>query len=254
MEMVTINKNNLDEHPGVVCFFNKKNPAFPIKKEWLKKRFVEGFQVKLIYSKNPKKLVGFIEYVPGEFAWRAVSAKEYLFIHCIWIYPNNNKNQGFGSRLIEECISDAKNNSFKGVAVVTSKNAFMAESGLFLKNGFNKISNDERGNELLAINFNGAELPTVNDWKSKLEAYQGLHIIYTKQCPWVARMVEEIKETDQVKNLGLKIIELKTPKEAQNAPSLYASFNLIYNGKLLADRYISITRFNNILKKEKLIG
>lgn len=66
-------------------------------------------------------------------------------------------------------------------------------------------------------------------------------------------MVEEIKETDKVKNLGLKITELKTAKEAQNAPSLYASFNLIHNGKLLSDRYISTTRFNNILKKEKLI-
>lgn len=253
MEIVTINKTNLEEHPGVVCFFNKKNPAFPIKKEWLKKRFAEGFQIKLLYSKDRKKLVGFIEYVPGEFAWRAISAIEYLFIHCIWIYPNNNKNQGFGSLLIEECIRDAKLNGFKGVAVVTSKKAFMAESGLFIKNGFSKISNDEKENELLALNFNGAEMPTVNDWKSKLVTFQGLHIVYTKQCPWVARMVEEIKETDKVKNLGLKITELKTSKEAQNAPSLYASFNLIHNGKLLSDRYISTTRFNNILKKEKLI-
>lgn len=34
------------------------------------------------------------------------------------------------------------------------------------------------------------------------------------------------------------------------APSIYATFNLINNGKLLADHYISLTRFNNIIKKE----
>lgn len=253
MEIVTVDKSNLENHPGVICFINKKNPAHPIKKEWLKKRFSDGYQIKLLYSSDPKKLVGFIEYVPGEFAWRAVSAKEYMFIQCIWIYPNKNKNQGFGSRLIEECINEAKNNHFKGVAAVTSKNAFMANSSLFLKNSFRKISDDGKGNDLLALNFKNAKPPTIKDWKSKLQAFNGLHIVYTKQCPWVARMVEEIKDSKQVKNLGLQVSELKTPEEAQNAPSMYATFNLIYNGKLLADRYISNTRFNNILKKEKLI-
>jgi len=50
--------------------------------------------------------------------------------------------------------------------------------------------------------------------------------------------------------LELHVTELKTAEEAQNAPSLYATFNLVYNGTLLADHYISNTRFKNILKKE----
>lgn len=28
---------------------------------------------------------GFIEYLPGEHAWRAVHADGYLFIHCLWV-------------------------------------------------------------------------------------------------------------------------------------------------------------------------
>jgi ribosomal protein S18 acetylase RimI-like enzyme len=253
MEIVKVDKSNLENHPGVICFINKKNPAHPIKKEWLQKRFSEGFQIKLIYSSDPKELVGFIEYVPGEFAWRAVSAKEYMFIHCIWIYPNKNKNRGFGSHLIEECINEAKKNNFNGVATVTGKNAFMAGSSLFLKNGFKKISDDGKGNDLLALNFKNSNPPVINDWKSKLQTFNGLQIVYSKQCPWVARMVEEIQNTPELEKTGLQISELKTPEEAQNAPSMYATFNLIYNGKLLADRYISMTRFKNILKKEKLI-
>ena len=50
--------------------------------------------------------------------------------------------------------------------------------------------------------------------------------------------------------MELKLTELKSAKEAQNAPSIYASFNLIYNGKLLADHYISNRRFENIINKE----
>ena len=53
--------------------------------------------------------------------------------------------------------------------------------------------------------------------------------------------------------LKLNIVELTSPKEAQNAPSIYATFNLIYDGKLLADHYISARRFTNIIKKEKII-
>ncbi len=176
-----------------------------------------------------------------------------MFIHCIYIYPNENKNQGLGTLLIDECIADAKQNNYNGVAVITSSRAFMAESGLFLKYGFLATGNDGTGNELLVFKLNGGPVPVINDWKSQLPKYQGLHIVYTRQCPWVARMVEEIRESDLQKRLNLKITELKTPLEAQNAPALYSTFVLINNGKLLADRYISLTRLNNILRKEKLI-
>ena len=48
----------------------------------------------------------------------------------------------------------------------------------------------------------------------------------------------------------LNLFELKTAKDAQNAPSVYASFNLVKNGRLLADHYISSKRFQNIINKE----
>ena len=49
---------------------------------------------------------------------------------------------------------------------------------------------------------------------------------------------------------GFEITEIKTAKEAQQAPSGYGVYSLVYNGKLLSDHYISNTRFKNILKKE----
>jgi len=39
-------------------------------------------------------------------------------------------------RLLESCLSDAKKSQCRGVAVVTSSDAFMARSDLFIKAGF----------------------------------------------------------------------------------------------------------------------
>jgi hypothetical protein len=50
--------------------------------------------------------------------------------------------------------------------------------------------------------------------------------------------------------MELNITELETAEQAQNAPSIYSVFNLVYDGKLLVDHYISNTRFLNIIKKE----
>jgi hypothetical protein len=164
-----------------------------------------------------------------------------------------NKNKGLGSMLVSDCIEDAKSNNYNGVAVVTSSKSFMADKELFLKNGFSLAETDGTGNDLLVYKLKDGPAPVINDFNKQLNRYQGLHILYSKQCPWVARLIEEIKETGMAKQLDLQITELTTPEEAQQAPSLYSAFNLIFNGKLLADRYISLTRFNNILKKEKLI-
>ena len=78
---------------------------------------------------------GFIEYIPGEFAWRAVDAKGYMFIHCLWVV-GKSKGKGFGEILLNECIEDAKKQKMNGVAVLVSDDNWMANKKIFLKNGF----------------------------------------------------------------------------------------------------------------------
>ncbi|MFW6245807.1 MAG: hypothetical protein ACOC13_00015 [Tangfeifania sp.] len=80
-EIVSINRKNLHEYPDLVCFINAKHPAHALKTEWMEKQLSEGLRIKLLYLPGHKKAAGFIEYIPGENAWRAVSAKGYLFIH-----------------------------------------------------------------------------------------------------------------------------------------------------------------------------
>lgn len=252
-KIVQVTPDNLKEHPQAICYINPKHESYNLKAEWLKQRQKEGLVIKLLYPEGEKKAQGLIEYTRGENAWRAVSAPGYMFIHCIWVYSNEYKGKGLGKVLLNDCIKDAEKQSLNGVAVLVSNDAFMAKSALFRKNGFTVADNAKPGFELLVKQFGDAPLPKFNDWQSSLKTFQGLQIVYTKQCPWVARFVSELESYTKEKGLKLTITELKTPAEAQAAPSPYTTFNLINNGKLLADHYISMTRFNNILKKEKLI-
>nr|KXH75892.1 MAG: hypothetical protein AM324_05130 [Candidatus Thorarchaeota archaeon SMTZ1-83] len=232
------------------CFLNPQNVGYQMKLEWLKQRFAEGLRIKLLYPEEEGKCIGFIEYLPGEYAWRAVDARGYMFIHCIWISPNKYKREGYGSLLVRECVEDAEENGKYGVAVLTSEGSFMAGKDLFLKSGFEPVAKDKPSFELMVRSLNKGPLPKFRDYEGQLSRYQGLHIIYANQCPWVARSIKDLEEIGAKEGLKLTVTELKTAEEAQNAPSLYATFNLVYNGRLLADHYISKTRFLNIIKKE----
>jgi N-acetylglutamate synthase-like GNAT family acetyltransferase len=249
VKIITIDENNISEYPPK-CFLNPKNEGYLIKREWLQKRFSDGLIIKQLYTEDEKKCIGFIEYVPGEYAWRAVDAKGYLFIHCLWISPNKYKDKGYGSLLVEECVKDAEKQGKCGVAVLTSEGPFMAGKDLFLKKGFKSVSSVKPSFELMVKTLKRGPKPKFMDWENQLSKYNGLNMIYSNQCPWVARFIDELDEIAKKKDLELKVTELKNAKEAQNAPSVYASFNLVYDGKLLADHYISKTRFLNIIKRE----
>ena len=146
--IIDVNQKNIAKYPPT-CFLNPKNEGYLIKREWLKKRFAEGMRIKLLYLENERKCNGFIEYVPGEYAWRAVDARDYMFIHCIWISPNKYKKKGYGSILINECVEDAKREGKYGVAVVTSEGPFMAGKALFAKNGFKSVAQAKPSFELM---------------------------------------------------------------------------------------------------------
>jgi hypothetical protein len=246
-KIIEVSLDNLADHPQVICFINPKHEFYHKKVEWLKEQFNHGLRIKLLYLEGEKRPVGFIEYIPGEYCWRSVNAKGYMFIHCLWTNGKKYQHQGLGSLLIKEVENDAKD--MLGVAVVTSDKSFMSDDQIFLKNGYLKIA--ESGKEQLMMKqFEKGSQPSLNDWQGELEKHQDLTIIYSKQCPWVARFLEEVKPFLEKEKLKPKIIEIKTPAEAQKAPSLYSVFNLIFERRLLADRYISTTRFMNIVRKE----
>lgn len=246
-KLVDVNTDNLRDYPQAICFINAKHKTWHNKADWLAAQFKHGLKIKLLFLEGVKRPFGFIEYVPGEHCWRPVSAKGYMFIHCLWTNGRKFQRQGLGGMLIDEAVRDAK--GMLGVAAVTSSKAFMADRRVFEKSGF-KLTREMGTEQLMVKQLKKGPKPEFNDWEKELAKQKGLTMVYSKQCPWVARFIEDVQPVLKQSKLKPKIIELKTAKQAQKAPSPYGSFNLIYNGKLLSDRYISITRLKNIVKKE----
>jgi len=196
---------------------------------------------------------GYIEYLPGEFAWRGVDAGGFMFIHCVWIFSRRHQGKGWGSVLVESCLDDARKAGMRGVAVMVRDGPWMAGRRLFLANGFEVVDNAPPDYQLLALKFDRAAANPAfkKDWDKKLEQYSnGLTIIRSSQCPHIAKFAAEITEAAEAEYaIRPTVVELESWRDAQNAPTPYAIFALIYNGRLLADHQISRTRFRNIMNK-----
>jgi hypothetical protein len=61
-------------------------------------------RIQILYEGN--RSIAFIEYIPGEYAWRAVNADGYMLIHCIWVV-GSGKNKGYATRLLRLCEQEA---------------------------------------------------------------------------------------------------------------------------------------------------
>ncbi len=232
---------------GIGCLTNPKHQGFQPKVDWLQKRFDEGLRF-LLFRDTQGKPLAFLEYVPGEHAWRPVDARGWLFVHCLWVYPSGQKVGGLGTRLIRACLEEARQAGVSGVAAMVSDGPWMAGKQVFLKNGFVSIAEADRF-ELVIHRLKDGPEPRFRDISNNLAQYQGLHIVYGAQCPMLPKSVNDLAEMAAEHELELNVTVLDTPKKAQRAPSYYGVFNLVWNGRLLSDHYVSKGRFKNILRK-----
>ncbi len=134
IKIIDVPDDNVDK-TGFFCFMSKrKSEGFQRKLNWLKARFAEGMKIKML--ELPER--GFIEYIPDEYAWRAVNASGYLFIHCLWVV-GKSKGKGYAGVLLNECINDAKQAGMKGVAIVTSERVWLVGKEILRKHGFESV-------------------------------------------------------------------------------------------------------------------
>ena len=253
VEIIDTSGDNILEY-GVCGYKNIETAGYPEKIEWLKKRFQEGLKIKTLYS-HEDGTQGMIEYLPGEYCWRPVEARGYMFIHCVFSgFKRAYKGKGYGSLLLGECLKEAKNEGTHGVAVVTRKGAFMAGKELFSKHAFQVVDRAPPDFDLLVKKFDKtAPLPKFRgDWEKRLRRYgTGLTIIRADQCPYSVKNVKEICQTcEQTFGIKPNVIDLKNHQQAQNnSPCAFGTFCIVYNGKVIADHPISNTRFTNIMNK-----
>ena len=250
VEVVIANPENIAEF-SFCGFKDQKKEGYQKKLAWFKQRFEEGLVYKILRSKENGDL-GFIEYVPAEHSWRAVEAPGYMMIHCVFMGKRAYKEKGYASMLVRDCIEDSDLERKKGVAVVTSSRTFMAGHELFEKLGFENVDTAPPCFQLMALKFDDkAELPKFPaDWTERLNRYSdGLTLLYSDQCPYVHKWVGEIVEAAAEFNVEVKLEYIDSSAFAQNAPTAYGTYALIYNGELIADHPVSKRRFQNIMKK-----
>jgi len=229
-EIVTLTEENLHEHRAFCGLSGRYLEGHAQKIEWLKARWQEDLRYKLY--KVDGKNAGFIEYIPGEYAWRGVEADGYLFIHCFWVL-GKQKRHGYGRQLLEACLDDAQ--GYHGVTVVTSKTHWLPTPKIFLKNGFELADQAPPSFDLLVKRFSpDAPLPRFNrNWQNDHKFPRGLTFFKSDQCPYMYVMDDSILQIGKELNIPVNIERLETAQEAQNSPCVYGVMGLFYNGELL---------------------
>jgi GNAT superfamily N-acetyltransferase len=246
-EIKTVDASNIDES-GFFCYMSKRKEAgYKMKRDWLEARFAEGMKIKILHEDGGRD-TAFIEYIPGEYAWRAVNAKGYMVIHCLWVV-GKGKGKGYGRRLIEECVQDARAQKMKGVAMLTSDRTWLASKDIFEHNGFTEVDS-ALPFHLMALRFGTAPAPSLpRNWDERAQAFgRGLTVIRTAQCPYIENGARDILTFAKEKGIPARSVELKTAQEVQEqSPSAYGVFGTVLDGKLLAYQYLLQKDFEKLL-------
>ncbi len=247
-EVIDLTPENISDYG--VCGYKdvKKHLELRRKIKWFKEYYPKGLRIKVLFSKTGG-YQGMLEYIPGVYAHRPVDAKEYMFIHCIFVgFKNAFKGKGHASALIDECIKDANDKRMQGVAVVTRNGSFMAKKDIFLKKGFVVVDKAKPDFELLVLKFrHHAVPPKFKDMP--VEHYKkGLTIIRSPQCPYSVKNVDAMVETAKSMHIKTNIVDLEDSDSAQNSPCAFGTFCIIYEGEIISHHPISNTRFENIMK------
>ena len=142
MKIVEVTPQNVHQET-LFCIKDIKKPGFDSKRKWFEKRYNEGLRLRILKN-EVDKMLGFIEFTPALQAWRLVNADSFMFIHCIVVYSKKDRNQGYGSLLINEAEKEAKAHDLSGLCVMTSNGSWLADKTLFKKNGFIQIDKKDR--------------------------------------------------------------------------------------------------------------
>jgi ribosomal protein S18 acetylase RimI-like enzyme len=235
-EIIDVNKDNVEE-VGFFCLMSRKQgKGYRLKLRWIKECFSEGMKIKML--KLPER--GFIEYIPGEYAWRAVEAKGYMFIHCLWVV-GKSKARGHATLLLNECVEDAIEANMAGVAIATTPGNWLIGKKLFKQNGFESVDQAPPAFELMVKKFRDSESPCFSgSWEEKMSRCgKGLTIFRSNQCPYLEDAVNFFVDTADELSIPIKVVELTNAKEVRElALTAYGVFNVVYDGKPFSYHYL----------------
>lgn len=245
-ELIEVDAGNLDRL-GFFCLKSKpRDPGHSGKRGWLEARFAEGLRMTLLSLDGRSR--GFIETIPGRFAWRAVHAPDHLVIHCLWVV-GSAKGQGHGGRLLARAEAHAEDAGLAGIAMVTSRGNWLAGPKLLLRHGYDVVD-EAPGFQLLARRFRTAPPPRFpTDWAARRARFgPGVSLVRTDQCPYLARSIPTVRALAAARDLAFRDVVLTSAAEVRaRAPSPYGVYALLKDDRLLAHHLQTETALTRLL-------
>ncbi len=249
MSYIQITKNNI-ENEHICCALGAKqyDKAVLEKKQWLTDRMDEGL---VFYRLNERAKV-FIEYIPAEMAWVPIQAPNYMYINCLWV-SGKYKENGYAKQLIDYCKEDAISRDMDGIVHITGKKKlpYLSDNRFFEHLGFEVVDQAEPYFQLMALKWH--DYAVEPSFKTQLKISnvnnEGIAIYYTAQCPFAVGIVDELKKVAENHKVPFNTHRITTTEQAQNAPTLWTTFGLFYNGKFITHEIMSPNKFDKLLSK-----
>ena len=257
-EIVDVNATNVDQTTFFCLQSKPKSPGYLRKRKWLEKRFAEGLRIRMLGRRDKKRWSGergFIEYIPGEYAWRGVQATDYLFVHCLWVV-GKSRGKGGARKLLDVCLSDAKTGGFAGVATVTAENGFAAGRAFYEHFGFHAVAECDPRIALMVRPLKKRAKPpafSAGVLRGPSRYKSGLTILRSDQCPYIddaARIIQGEAESRGID--PIKVVELKSAAAIRRrSPTPYGVFATVLDGRLLSYRYLTPQEFEKAVDRTK---
>lgn len=241
MDLVDVGPDNV-ERTGFFCKMSQpKSAGYRRKLAWLEARFAEGLKIKMLDLSRGGR--GFIEYLPGEHAWRAVEAAGYTFIHCLWVV-GKSKGQGHAGRLLDACVADARREGRRGVAMLTSEGNWLLSRRFLAGRGFAPVAQAPPSFTLMVRELKSARkkasAPTMpDDWEARARRFgRGLTVVRTDQCPYLDDAARFALAEAKRRRISARVVELESAAEVRRrAPTPYGVYALVRDGELVTHHY-----------------
>ena len=235
MDIIKLTEKNIDkEH--ICCAFTSKDCAsgYAMKKDWLKTAFKNAYT----FRKLDAKAKVFIEYTPLEHSWLPISEGNFMVINCFWV-SGRYKGKGYGKKLLEQCIVDAKQAGLDGVISITGekKRPYMNDPKFLAHHGFECYDEAAPYFKLWGMKFNdSAKFPRFLDSArtGKCEVSEGIRAYYSNTCPFTEFYIRTFLQNyaDQ-KGIPLEIHHITSREEGRAMPIPWVICSVFYKGEFV---------------------
>ncbi len=247
MDFINLSTENLEqEHLCCIIRSRKPHPGVEAKRQWLSDRLKEGH----VFRKLNAKGCCFIEYAPLETAWVPINGDNFYYIYCLWV-QGEFKGKGYGKKLMEYCIADAKEKGKSGICMLGAKKQknWLSNQAFAKKYGFEVVDITDSGYELLALSFDGTTPQFTENVKREKIENQELTIYYDMQCPYIYQKIEEIEQYCETNEVPVRLIQIDTLQKAKEVPCVFNNWGAFYKGKFETVNLLDVTAVQKLLKK-----